>query len=419
MTRALRVTLPGREVGALQRQDDGRVSWEPEAVWEQDGQHPRLGVTFLREPGRRLSPRGLPPWFENLLPEEGGELRRRLCALHGLREGQSFALLTALGRDLPGGVEIFDEEGEPLSVSSTLDENTPDEGIRTTHFSSLAGMQMKFTMSMLNERLSLPAKSGTEQWIVKLPGEAYSDLPEVENCTMSWARQAGLSVPDHHVVNVESLTGLPSSWVGGIARAFAVRRFDRRKDGTKIHQEDLCQALDLAPRDRYGDTNPRVSFDGVLRFVVDVCGEAQGRELARRLGFMIASGNDDMHLKNWSFIWGEASLPTLAPCYDLVSTVTWERFGWSDHQAPTLALPMGGCRDFARLDDSALRTFGERSGQAWAQQEVLDAIGAARAAWSAAKESAPEAMQRAIETHFRRVPLLAGTGSPSGDGASS
>ena len=101
-----------------------------------------------------------------------------------------------------------------------------------------------------------------------------------------------------------------------------------------------------------GDMAPHVSLDGTLRFVTDVCGEANGREMARRIGFSIASGNG-AHLKNWSLLWGNKTRPTLAPCYDLLATISWgQRLGWDNPErpeGPSLALRVGGEHRFARL----------------------------------------------------------------------
>jgi serine/threonine-protein kinase HipA len=319
--KTLNASLPGRSVGQLVQSRDGLVRWLPESGWEAEGQHPRLGTDFLRKPGPRRQGTGLLPWFENLLPEPKSDLRRRLCAAHGLRDGQSFALLGALGRDLVGAVEVAElaapasDEGE-LQLDDSSDGN--GESLRVIQrMSALAGMQLKFSMSMVSERLSLPARGVGGQWIVKLPGSEYAELPAVEKATMTWAQQAGFDVPSHFVVEIERLIGVPTGWIPeGTTHAFAVKRFDRDDGGDKLHQEDLCQALDLPSSNKYGDVAPYVSLDGALRFVTDVCGEANGREMSRRIGFTIASGNGDAHLKNWSLRWGNMTRPVLTPCYD-------------------------------------------------------------------------------------------------------
>lgn len=357
---------------------------------------------------------GVPHWFENLLPEQGTELRRRLCAAHGLREGQSFALLEALGGDLVGAVRTVpaEVEGEPVVV----DAKNPDASVDRASpagaatrvprgLSALPGAQLKLSMSMLDHRLVVPAQGETGEWLVKFGGDKYGDLAAVEAATMSWARQAGFDVPAHHCVPVADLLDLP--FEGAMApMAYAIRRFDRRDDGTRVHQEDLCQALDLPPGNKFGWW-PVVTFDGALRFVTDVCGEEQGREMARRMGFCIAAGNGDAHLKNWSLEWGDRTRPVLAPCYDLVSTISFATLGWtSGPEGPSLALRLGGAKRFDHIDLSALTKLRSHSQQTWAAEELRAGVERAAAAWKDVEKDAPSAMRVALETHRRRVPIL-------------
>jgi len=341
-----------------------------------------------------------------------------VCAAHGLRDGQSFALLGALGRDLTGAVEVASgvtPEGDTGEDHDDADDAPPASLKLIQRLSSLAGMQLKFSMSMVKERLTLPARSAGGQWIVKLPGTEYAELPAVEHATMTWAQRAGFDVPPHFVVEVERLIGIPAGWIDeGATHAFAVKRFDREDDGSKLHQEDLCQALDVPPINKYGDMAPHVSLDGALRFVADVCGEPSGREMARRIGFTIASGNGDAHLKNWSLLWGNKTRPTLAPCYDLVATISWaQRLGWEHPErpgGPSLALRVGGEHRFALLDDRALAAHVEKSGQPWASEELMSGIIRARDAWRYVEPDAPQAMRAALDTHWQRVPVLRNLG---------
>lgn len=414
--KTLSVRLPGRYVGDLVQGRDGLTRWLPERTWEEEGQHPRLGTDFLRNPGPRQQGTGLLPWFENLLPERESELRRRLCAAHGLRDGQSFALLGALGRDLTGAVEVVPDAAPKGDVSEGHIDAAEDAATATLkliqRLSSLAGMQLKFSMSMVKERLSLPARGVGGQWVVKLPGMEYADLPAIEQATMTWAQRAGFDVPPHFIVEVGRLDGIPAGWIEESAtHAFAVKRFDREDDGSKLHQEDLCQALDLPPMNKYGDMSPRVSLDGALRFVTDVCGEVSGREMARRIGFTIASGNGDAHLKNWSLLWGNKTRPTLTPCYDFVTTVSWaQRLGWEAPGGPSLALRIGGEHRFAHLDDRVLAAHVESSGQSWASEELMAGIIRAKDTWRYIEHDAPQAMRAALTTHWQRVPILRNLG---------
>jgi serine/threonine-protein kinase HipA len=363
----------------------------------------------LQRPGAKRAGTGLPSWFENLLPDRGTELRRRLCALYSLRDGQSFALLHALGHDLLGAVEARSTDGDvgpddepttsPEGATERIDEGTP-------RLSALTGVQMKFSMSMVGRGLALPASGPRGHWIIKLPLAGFDELPEIERTTMTWARESGFDVPEHFTPELAKLSGIPAEWIGGATRAFAVKRFDRRDDGTKIHQEDLCQALDILPGNKYGTGPPSISFDGALRFVTDFAGEPTGREMARRIGFMIASGNDDAHLKNWSLLWGAATRPTLTPCYDLVSTISWPEFGWSRPEGPQLALPLGGQRLFRHIDKGTLVAFAERSAQAWAKEEVMTGIVRAMEALHRLGREVPERMRSALDIHRKVVPVL-------------
>lgn len=407
-TKRLRVTLSGHEVGALTQNRHGLVQWVPDETWDA-AQVPRLGLDFLRTRGPRQHASELPPWFENLLPERDSRLRRRLAAAHGLREGQSYDLLGALGQDLLGAVEIF--AGEPGSEANGAAVATPrPPSAGPLRLSGLTGMQLKFSMSMVNERLMLDAQGGGARWIVKLPGTEWPELAEVEAATMTWAKLSGFPVPEHFTIPYDRLDGIPEGWLDDAGRdgpALAVRRFDRRVDGTKVHQEDFCQALALAPANKYGDAAPRVTIEGALRLVADACGEDQGREMARRIGFVIASGNGDAHLKNWSFVWGDRMRPMLSPCYDFVATIAWaERLGWERREGPELALRFGGTSLFRQVDEMRLEEFAKLVGHAWAAREVRAGIESARAAWPQLATTAPLRMKEALAVHWANVPLL-------------
>lgn len=408
---SLEVWLPTGLVGTLRRSPQGLVRWAPDPAWLAQGQSPRLGLGFLADPGPRVAGTGLPAWFENLLPEVGSALRARLARIHGIRPTDSFGLLGALGPDLPGAVTVVPQgalasaPGRDPGDGQPIPSHGAAEAPRLRF--SLAGMQLKLSMTAAGERLAVPARDQLGAWIVKLPGRGYAALPQVEHATMRWAAAAGHPVPQTRVVPVSALDGLPAGWVESGGDAFAIERFDRRADGTRVHHEDLCQALELLPDHKYGDDpHQAIGYDGLVRLVVDACGEGEGRQLARRVGFVIASGNNDAHLKNWSLCWGAARRPTLSPVYDHVATVSWPAWGWDADRPPTLGLSLGGKRSFAALTGAVLDRFVARSGQAWAADELRRGILDASAAVDALGPSAPEAMRRALTEHWRRVPIL-------------
>jgi serine/threonine-protein kinase HipA len=256
----------------------------------------------------------------------------------------------------------------------------------------------------------LTSRSDQRFWIVKLPGQEYPEMAEVEAATMSWAKAAGHEVPTNFAFPSDRIDSLPAGWTRGCPTAYAIERFDRRPNGTRIHHEDFCQALELLPDHKLGDSGKGFSLDGALRLVGDSAGEDEAVKFARRVGFIIASGNSDAHLKNWSFVWGGAERPSLSPCYDFVATVTWPDFGWDHRHGPSLALSLGRVRRFKDLDQAALARHSAKADRLWAQEAIMEGIAAARAAWPHIESTAPAAMRRAIRRHWRKVPVLVSAG---------
>ncbi len=397
---ALEVRVYGELVGQLHRDREGRTRFSPDASWLARGQRPPLGLAFLAQPEPRLAGTGLPPWFDNLLPEFGSALRGRICRQLNLRESDAPALLRAVGHDLPGAIEV---SGDADDDEGSMPEPVPEGRLRF----SLAGMQLKLSMLRSDDRFALPARGQTGRWIVKIAGERFPELVEVEGATMAWASKASFLVPRHQVLSAEALLGVDRTLIGQAPSVFAIERFDRKPDGSRVHQEDFAQALEIGASHKYGDTGPRrTSYDGLARLVRDASGpEAQG-DFIERVAFVVASGNDDAHLKNWSFQWGHDHRPRLAPCYDFVSTISWPEFGWQRPGGPRLALGLGRSRRFASLDLDRLDVFALRAEARDGRARFLGALERASAVWDQVSNAAPQRMREAIVEHWRCVPVL-------------
>ena len=404
----LEVSLLGCRVGVLRGALARKVRFIPDPAWIQRGQRPRLGWAFLVDPKLRESMTQLPAWFENLLPEQGNPLRRRVCKHHGLHDHDSPALLEVLGRDLPGAVEI---RGTVEPDEEEPDENGSDHSFAGRLRFSVAGVQPKLSMIRHGDRWVVPAKDEIGDWYVKLAGSEYDDLPAVEAATMSWAHAAGLEVPVHRLVPIEELIDVDETFLGGAAMAFAIERFDR-VGGVRIHQEDFAQALDIQPYDKYGGLGRlAVSYDSLTRLVADACGDDARDIFIERLAFMVARGDHDAHLKNWSFQWPADELRArLSPCYDLVATISWPEFGWSAEQPPDLALPFARSRSLVDLDAARLRLFAAQAKAPDAESRFMAALERAKQAWATLEPQAPERMRGAVHEHWERVPVLRSLG---------
>jgi len=153
----------------------------------------------------------LPSFFANLILEHGA-LRDLIANNLGVSPGDDLGLLEAVGRDLPGAVEIVRVDGNDLPVQEDLDvpayvEDREDilknkePGLRF----SLAGVQMKFSVLRDPERITLPASNQDGEWIVKLGSVRFPFTVENEYAIMQWAMSAGFDVPECHLQDVTTV----------------------------------------------------------------------------------------------------------------------------------------------------------------------------------------------------------------------
>ncbi|CAN5474887.1 HipA domain-containing protein [soil metagenome] len=133
----------------------------------------------------------------------------------------------------------------------------------------------------------------------------FEEVPANEAVTMSMAAAAGIEVPAHGLV-----PAIDGSWV------YFIRRFDRVGRSGKRHVEDFAQ-LSGATR----ETKYESSLEKVAALVEQFCTfpALEKPKLARRLLFCFLTGNEDMHLKNFS-LWSTNGTVTLAPAYDFLNT---------------------------------------------------------------------------------------------------
>lgn len=406
--RTYEVRIHGVLAGRLLERD-GHSQFEFVRTYREMVDRPVLGQHFEDdlEKVRRGRRYRLPPFFANLVPE-GEELRRILERSLGVPRDDDLALLAAVGGDLPGAVEIraaesHSEGEEPFVESDPPDVVIAEEAPRGLRF-SLAGAQLKFSVLLDADKLTLPASDQQGDWIVKLESPRFRGLVENEYSTMEWARAAGFQVPECrllHNVNIANFPGRARSPVG----ALAVRRFDRegsRLDSTRIHQEDLAQVVGALPTERYEVT----TYEKIARLISVVIGDDAALEFVRRLVFVVLSGNCDAHLKNWSLIYPDRRTPVLAPMYDQVSTIAWAEV------ERKLSLKMVGQKNPFQVDRLLFTRLGQRAGldPAATEQAVDEALSKLGAAWRVTEDELPwpKEHRRALAEYWSRLPLAEG-----------
>ena len=317
----LDVLLYGERIGTLTRLPGDRVLFAFTEAYIADLDRATLSLSFKDTLGNlitevRPTQTRLPVFFANLLPE--GTMRDYLAARAQVKPEREFFLIATLGQDLPGALEIRPADGAmPLDESAGTEDEAPPEA--ALHF-SLAGVQLKFS-AVKNARggLTIPVDGVGGSWIVKLPSTQFPRVPENEFAMMELARRVGISVPDTALVPINEISGLPSGINVVGSNAYAVKRFDRAANNTRVHIEDFAQVFAVYPERKYD----RASYRNIAEVIWTEMGEAGIVEFLRRLVFNTLIGNADMHLKNWSLIYADRRRAALAPAYDFVSTIAY------------------------------------------------------------------------------------------------
>lgn len=339
---AFAVLLHGRQIGTLQRREDYTwLTFDPGYV--ADPERAVLGLRFEEDlRARHRAQLRLPPWFSNLLPE--GQLREWIASARGVPISREMELLAEVGRDLPGAVQVIETNasGEPFAdARREILAGAAKVGPANLWRFSLAGVALKFSMLAQGDRFTAPGVGEGGDWIIKLPDPKYPHVPLNELAMMTLAHRVGIDVPDVKLVHREQLEFLPDGvWPRDELEAFAIRRFDRDSARKAIHIEDLAQVRGFYPDDKY-----RGTFETVASLVYRRRDAPALEEFARRLAFNVLIENGDAHLKNWSLIYRDQRVPTLAPAYDLVATSIYRPSGVPEN----LGLKFCGSRRFQRV----------------------------------------------------------------------
>jgi len=337
VTTTLRVALGERPIGFLTNLPDDRTIFAFDDEYRADPDRPVLSQSFLEDDGslRADGPpvgRLAPPFFSNLLPEGG--LRSIAARRLGISPDRDFPLLQHLGANLLGAVR--------LDPSDPLEALAPAGALAF----ALPGVQLKLsTLLDEDDALTVPAKHGGAEWIVKVASGKLRGLVENEYSMLAFARSVGIDVPAIKLVDPATIEGLPAEF-DPTGPALAVRRFDRLDDGTRVHIEDFNQVFGQFPHDKY---HHHTQSD-IARLLNVRAGQSEARRFIERAVFTAAIANGDMHLKNWSLIYRDGRAPTLAPAYDYVSTLPYA----VDHD---LGLSFGGSKDRDVLSEERLRRF--------------------------------------------------------------
>ena len=198
---------------------------------------------------------------------------------------------------------------KPPSLNYSLIEMNELAKEVVSHRIAVPGVQAKLSLALIDEvlnqknttRLTVVGALGGN-YIFKPPSSAYPEMPENEHLTMKIAKALGVPTVPSSLIRLQS---------GELA--YITKRIDRTLAGEKIHLLDMFQITEAV--DKYKSTMERVG-KALKQYSADtLMDQLKFFELTV---FCFLTGNNDMHLKNFSMIEKEGKW-SLSPAYDLLN----------------------------------------------------------------------------------------------------
>lgn len=327
MARQLIVWLFGAPTGILS-QIDGRLNFSYSSDWLNTNNAIPLSQSLPLQ-SEAFDDRATRPFFAGLLPE--GDKRKLIAQTLHVSRQNDFALLDGIGGECAGAVTLLEPGQMPLAQDDRdlvrwLDETellrlldempkrpmlAGEEGLRL----SLAGAQDKLPVVAEGDRIGLPLFNSPSSHILKpaiadVAGSVFNEgfcLALANALKLDTVKAEIRRISDRHYLLVE--------------------RYDRQvaADGhlQRLHQEDFCQALAVAPEYKYqneGGPDLLQAFELVRRAT-----RPSAPQILKLLDFVIfntLSGNHDAHGKNFSLLYTTQGI-VLAPFYDVLSTAVY------------------------------------------------------------------------------------------------
>lgn len=359
MTSELIALLAGKEMGRVQRDAHGRLSFSYSDEWraEPDAYPLSLSMPVAAKEHRRSD---IEAFLWGLLPDNERVLERWATKFQ-VSARNVFALLSHVGEDCAGAVQFVTPDRLDAIRSGSEDKiEWLEEGdiaerlktLKTDHAAwrlpsdtgqfSLAGAQPKTALLLEGNRWGIPSGRLPTTHILKPPTGAFDGHAENEHICLMLARSLGLPAVQSQVMKF------------GDQIAIVIERYDRQRQGNdivRVHQEDICQALGIMPTKKYqneGGPSPAAIVELLRAASTDR--EADVATFAAALGFNWLIGGTDAHAKNYSLLLSGPQV-RLAPLYDIASILPYDKF---DKRKVKSAMKIGG--DY-KLDQIGLRQW--------------------------------------------------------------
>ncbi len=272
-------------------------------------------------------------YFDNLLPDSM-DIRNRIQTKFGAKTSQPFDLLSFIGRDCVGAIQLISEQTDvdvKKIEGSSLGEKEIAEDLRNYKTLplgmsrdqdfriSIAGAQEKTALLWHNEQWQRPSGTTPTTHIFKLPigkiehaGIDLSDSVENEWLCLEILKSFGLPVPAARIERFEDI------------KVLVVERFDRGLSEDKSWiirhpMEDMCQARGIAPALKYeNEGGPGIAL--IMNLLESsMRPEKDRRQFMKTVFLFWLFGAIDGHAKNFSILLKQGGRFELTPVYDVIS----------------------------------------------------------------------------------------------------
>ena len=174
---------------------------------------------------------------------------------------------------------------------------------------SLTGVQPKLSLH-LNEHEGSQRLTIVGLWggfICKPQTIQFDQMPETEDLTMHLAELAKIDVVPHTLMRMADNS-----------LCYLTRRIDRSSTGEKLAMEDMCQLTERQTEHKY-----KSSYERIAKAIVQYSSmpKMDVTNFFEVILFSWITGNNDMHLKNFSLFEPHDGNIRLTPAYDMLNAV--------------------------------------------------------------------------------------------------
>ncbi len=362
MSKALRVLIDSNGIGTIIQDRRGKFNFTYDEAYRRTNTAIPLSLSMplsIAEHGDKA----VTPYMWGLLPDNDDTLIS-LGRRFGINPRNPFSLLSALGEDLQGAVQMIlpdhlddlkQREGVTLLSRKTIEERFQElirdpgaiQFTRSGGQFSLAGAQRKKALYLVNGKWYEPRGRTPTTHILKPPTAGLAGQVENEMFCVRLAPRLGLPAPKCWTEQFGDLS------------VVVIERYDRRRlSGRKVlpidsaggevhrvHQEDCCQALKVMTRNKYqSDGGPGMT--AIMELLSGSGRPSEDRDRFMRactLNFVIAG--TDAHAKNYGLLLSAGGRYRLAPLYDIASWLPYS----SDSRKDRLAMSVDGTYHIDRI----------------------------------------------------------------------